>query len=212
MKAQSAPYLATYSLAARDPRSGALGVAVASKFLAVGALVPFVRAGVGAVATQARTNLAYGPAVLDLLEDGGRPDEAVRAVRSADESAQYRQLGVVAADGRSAGATGSGCREWAGNVCGPDFAIQGNILAGPQVLEAMTAAWEHAAGLGFPQKLLAVLRAGEEHGGDARGKQSAALLVVLPDGTKTDLRVDDHREPVAELGRLLSLCEAGGQR
>lgn len=203
--------MATYSIAARDPATGALGVAVASKFLAVGALVPFVQAGVGAVATQARTNMTYGPQVLELLASGVPPSEAARMVQAADGLPEYRQLGIVAAGGPGATVTGSGCRPWAGGLCGADFAIQGNVLRGPGVVEAMAAAWQETTGWqAFGRRLLRVLDAGEERGGDARGRQAAALLTVLPDGTKTDLRVDDHPEPLRELARLLALWETQG--
>lgn len=204
------PYIATFSLAARDERTGALGVAVASKFLAVGAYVPWVKAGVGAVATQARTNLSYGPAVLDLLEQGLPPETAGAQVRSADPGAERRQLGVVAADGSSHSFTGAACSGWAGGSSGPGFAAQGNILAGPEVLAALVDSWHGAAGLPFAERLLAALLAAEQAGGDRRGRQAAALLTAGGGTGAIDLRVDDHREPVAELRRLLALQRSSG--
>jgi len=200
------PDIATFSIAARDADSGLLGVAVASKFLAVGAYVPFVRAGIGAVATQARTNLEYGPQVLDLLEGGVAPAECSRRVRNKDPMAERRQLGIVAVNGQSNTFTGAACTAWAGGVAGADYAIQGNILAGPKVVQAMQAAWL-ASRFAFPERLLAVLEAGEAAGGDSRGRQAAALVVAgsgLGRHARLDLRVDDADQPVMSLAHLLS--------
>lgn len=203
----------TFSIVARSADGTAYGVAVASKFLAVGAAVPAARAGVGAVATQAWANLAYRPEVLGLLEDIGDAQAAVDEVTGRDDMRDHRQLGVVAAAGSGAGWTGSECMPWAGGAVGDGYAIQGNILAGPEVVAAMEQAWlgsDPAAALGV--RLLAALHAGDRAGGDRRGRQSAALLVVTPDGgygggsdVLADLRVDDHPDPVPELGRLLGL-------
>jgi len=198
--------IATFSLAALDPDSGALGVAVASKFLAVGAYVPFVRAEVGAVATQARTNLSYGPRVLELLEDGHSPAAASELVRAGDPGASRRQLGIVTADGASHSFTGADCTAWAGGASGPGFAAQGNILTGPEVLDALVAEWTGSAELPFARRLLAALTAAERAGGDSRGRQAAAL-VVSGGAQDVNLRVDDHAEPLAELLRLLSLAD-----
>ena len=181
-------------------------MAVASKFLAVGAYVPFVKAGVGAVATQARTNLTYGPRALQLLKGGHGPAEASRLVRLQDDSADRRQLGVVAVNGASHTFTGDACTAWAGGVAGPGYAIQGNILSGAEVIQAMEEAWLAGMGAGFARRLLLALQAGEAAGGDSRGRQAAALLVADA-GREINLRVDDANEPVTELCRLLELWQ-----
>lgn len=198
----------TFSIVGRD--GDAYGVAVASKFLAVGSAVPAARAGVGAVATQAYANLAYRPQGLDLLAGGASSSDAIEALTQADDGRDHRQVGVVSAAG-AATYTGSACHDWAGGRAGDDYAVQGNILVGEQVVEAMEAAWTASAGAPLAQRLLAALRAGDEAGGDRRGRQSAAIVVVRPgagyggDDTELDLRVDDHEQPVAELERLASL-------
>ncbi|HLV12095.1 MAG TPA: DUF1028 domain-containing protein [Trueperaceae bacterium] len=205
------PPVATFSLVARDPDTGDLGVAVASKFLAVGAYVPTAVAGVGAVASQAHVNTTYGQRAIDMLAGGASPADCVRAFRESDDGSEVRQFGIVAADGASASHTGAECLAWAGGVAGDGFAAQGNILAGPRVVDALVAGVARRD-LPFPERLVAALAAAEEAGGDARGRQSAALLVVgegkgyagLTDRW-IDLRVDDHPTPVAELGRLLAL-------
>ena len=198
----------TFSIVGRD--GDAYGVAVASKFLAVGYAVPAARAGVGAVATQAYANLAYGPQGLDALAGGATSAEAVERLTSADDGRDQRQVGIVSASG-GATFTGSACHTWAGGRCGADYAVQGNILVGEQVVEAMERAWTSSAGSPLTTRLLAALRAGDEAGGDKRGRQSAAILVVRPgagyggDDTEIDLRVDDHEQPVPELERLVAL-------
>jgi uncharacterized Ntn-hydrolase superfamily protein len=199
---------ATFSIAAFDPETDALGVAVQSKFLAVGAVVPWARAGVGAVATQAMANFSYGPRGLDLMSGGRSADETVRALISADDEREHRQLGVVDARGRAATFTGEECFEWAGGVAGEHYAAQGNILVGRETVEAMADTFEGTSG-DLAGRLLAALDAGQAAGGDSRGKQSAALLVVREGGgyggdndRVVDLRVDDHPEPVSELTRL----------
>ena len=205
------PLIATFSLTARDPDTGDLAVAVASKYLAVGAVVPFAKAGVGAIATQARSNMSYGPRALELLAAGATPEDCAREFSSSDEAFSTRQFGIVRADGASYSHTGTDCLDWAGGVTGPDFAAQGNILTGPDVVDAMVNVWTGSY-LPFPERLVAALAAAEAAGGDSRGRQSAALLVVgegrgyggLSDRW-IDLRVDDHTEPVAELERLLEL-------
>lgn len=205
------PLVATYSIVARDPATNDLGVAVASKFLAVGAYVPAARAGVGAVATQAHVNTTYGQRALELMERGATPDDCVAAFREGDESFDVRQVGIVAANGASASHTGSACHAWAGGVTGPNFAAQGNILTGPEVVDALVSAMADDT-LPFPERLVAALAAAEEAGGDRRGRQSASLLVVgeakgyagLTDRW-IDLRVDDHHAPVEELKRILAL-------
>jgi len=206
--------VATFSIAAFDPRTGDLGVAVQSKFLAVGTVVPWARAGVGAVATQAWANPAFGPEGLALLADGSSAEETVRALVDADEGRERRQVGVVDAGGQAASYTGKGCFPWAGGVEGDGFCCQGNILAGEAVVKDMAAAFTRAreAGEGeLADWLVAALRAGQAAGGDRRGRQSAALLVVREGagygGTDryVDLRVDDHATPIEELARLLEL-------
>ncbi len=203
--------VATFSLAARDPDTGDLGVAVASKFLAVGAVVPSAVARVGAVASQAHVNTSYGLRALGMMAEGASPDACVGAFRTTDEHAEVRQVGIVAADGRSASFTGRSCHAWAGGVSGPGFAAQGNILAGPEVVDALVRGLARAE-LAFPERLVAALAAADAAGGDRRGRQSAALLVVSSGkgyGGLTDrwidLRVDDHPAPVGELERLLRL-------
>lgn len=210
-RARREPLVATFSIAARDPATGDLGVAVASKFLAVGAYVPAAKAGVGAVATQAHVNTTYMSRALDLLAEGASPDDCVAAFRADDAGIETRQFGIVAADGASATFTGGSCHVWAGGVAGPNFAAQGNILAGPEVVDALVATFTEAE-VPFPERLVLALAAADGMGGDRRGRQSAALLVVgeakgyagLTDRW-IDLRVDDHPDPVIELGRLLDL-------
>lgn len=204
----------TFSIVGRDGATGDLGVAVASKFLAVGALVPFVRSGVGAVATQSYVNPTFGPEGLRLLAAGASPAEVSAQFQREDQGIVQRQFGLVDASGRGETFTGAGCHGWAGGVVGPDVAIQGNILVGPAVAQAMLDAWLSAAGEGLPRRLLLALRAGDAAGGDRRGRQSAALLCAGPGrgyGGLTDdwvnLRADDHADPCAELDRLLGLHE-----
>ncbi|WP_213456402.1 DUF1028 domain-containing protein [Rhizomonospora bruguierae] len=203
----------TFSIVARGADGRALGVAVASKFLAVGAAVPAAEAGVGAIATQAFANLAYQPQALALLRTGVPPADVVAGLVAADVGRGHRQVGVVGPTGDGATFTGPQCHDWAGGVTGDGYAIQGNILAGEGVIRAMEAAWLESTGEPrLAHRLLAALAAGDEAGGDRRGRQSAALYVVEKDkgygGTSdvaVDLRVDDHPRPVAELSRLLDL-------
>jgi uncharacterized Ntn-hydrolase superfamily protein len=204
----------TFSIVAFDADSDSWGIAVASKFLAVGAVVPWGRAGAGAVATQAMANLAYGPDGLDLLADGLPADQVVARLTDADDGYEHRQVGVVDARGRGATFTGGSCLDWAGGEAGDGYAVQGNILVGPQVVAEMTRAWQHRAGEAFERRLLAALAAGDRSGGDRRGRQSAALRIWREGAAyggildiAADLRVDDHRAPVDELGRLLDLHE-----
>jgi uncharacterized Ntn-hydrolase superfamily protein len=195
-----------------------VGVAVQSKYFAVGAVVPWARAGVGAVATQAAGVAAYGPAVLAQLEQGVGPEEALRRALAGDDGRETRQLGVVSADGVVAVHTGSRCNEWAGDVVGDGFAALGNILAGPAVVEEMARAFRETPGL-LSERLLAGLEAAQAAGGDRRGQQSAALIVErrgAADETRegidrvVDLRVDDHPQPVAELRRLIGIQQVWG--
>jgi uncharacterized Ntn-hydrolase superfamily protein len=203
----------TFSIVARDPATGDLGIAIASRALAVGAIAPFARAGVGAVSTQAMPNVAYGPAGLERMAAGEDPEAILETLTGADELASRRQVGMVDATGRAATWTGTACMSWAGGRVAPGVAVQGNILAGPEVVDAMLAAYEAATGT-FPQRLVAALRAGDQAGGDSRGRQSAALLVRRTKGGISglddrwiDLRVDDHTDPTAELARLLAVLE-----
>lgn len=207
----SRPLIATFSIAARDPATGDLGVAVASKFLAVGAYVPTAKAGIGAVASQAAGNTTYGGRALELLASGASPAACAEEFEATDPGFQTRQLGIVAADGVSFTFTGSQCNAWAGGIAGENFAAQGNILTGADVVDAMVEVF-HREDLPFPERLTECLVAADAAGGDSRGRQSAALLVVGAGkgfGSLTDrwidLRIDDHEQPVAELVRLLEL-------
>jgi uncharacterized Ntn-hydrolase superfamily protein len=184
---------------------------VASKFLAVGAAVPAARAGAGAVATQALANLAYGPQGLERLAAGENAQSVVDALTGADDERDHRQLGIVDAKGNAATYTGVQCFDWAGGVKGAGFCCQGNILVGPQVVDEMRAAFENRQGE-LAVRLLAAVRAGDTVGGDRRGRQSAALLVVREGGgygggndRAVDLRVDDNADPTTELERLFDL-------
>jgi uncharacterized Ntn-hydrolase superfamily protein len=200
----------TYSIVARDPQTGDFGIAVQSKFLAVGAVVPWARAGVGAIATQAFANVAYGPQGLDLLADGYAADEVLRRLVAADDGREHRQVGVVDAQGRSATHTGRDCFAWAGGRTGENFAAQGNILADAPVVDGLVDTFL-AGGRPFPELLVACLAAAEEAGGDRRGRESASLLVVRHAGgfgggndRWIDMRVDQHDDPIGELGRVLA--------
>jgi uncharacterized Ntn-hydrolase superfamily protein len=203
----------TFSIVARSADGRSYGVAVASRFLAVGAAVPAAEADVGALATQSYANLAYRPQGLTLLRTGVAAADVVAGLTAADPGRAQRQLGVVGPTGDGATFTGADCHDWAGGFAGDGYAIQGNILAGKQVVVAMVEAWaasDPAAPLG--RRLLGALLGGDRAGGDRRGRQSAALLVVAKGqgygGTSdvvAELRVDDHPDPVPELGRLLDL-------
>jgi uncharacterized Ntn-hydrolase superfamily protein len=201
----------TFSIVAFDPRNGDLGIAVQSKFLAVGAAVPWARAGAGAIATQALANLSYGPDGLELLSKGASAPEAVETLTAADEQRDHRQLGIVDAQGRAMSYTGAQCMNWAGHIVGPHFACQGNILVSGATVQAMAKAFQETAGE-LAERLVAALAAGQAAGGDRRGQQSAALLVVRTGGSYggytdryIDLRVDDHPHPIEELARVLRL-------
>jgi uncharacterized Ntn-hydrolase superfamily protein len=203
--------LSTFSIVAADPTERELGIAVQSKFLAVGAVVPWLEAGVGAIATQAWANTAFGPLALERLRQGEPPELVARALVSGDEGAQDRQFGIVDACGLAATFTGSRCIASAGGVTGHGFAAQGNCLAGPGVVPAIATAFVGASGT-LADRLVAALAAGQRAGGDKRGQQSAALIVVKPNGgyggfndRYVDLRVDDHPAPIDELARLLEL-------
>jgi uncharacterized Ntn-hydrolase superfamily protein len=192
----------TWSIIARDA-SGAFGVAIASKFLAVGALCPHARSGVGAIATQALVNPLYASRGLDALERGEAPAAIVEQLTAPDEGRTHRQVHLIAADGRTAAYTGDACIDWCGSMAGAGFSVAGNMLAGPQVVEATAAAYRSGSDLPFAERLIAALAAGDAAGGDKRGKQAAALRVhTTEEYCALDLRVDDHPEPIQELRRL----------
>lgn len=205
------PAVSTFSIAAYDPETKELGVAVQSKFIAVGSVVPWAKAGVGAVATQAFANTTFGPRGLELLEKGVSPDEVLVQLLEADRGRERRQVGLVNAKGQSATFTGSLCNAWAGGLAGENYCVQGNILAGEEVVKAMEKGFKEAAG-DLGDRLIAALQAGQEAGGDTRGKQSAALLVVREgwgyagfNDRYRDLRVDDHADPIVELKRVYEM-------
>jgi uncharacterized Ntn-hydrolase superfamily protein len=209
----------TFSIIARDAETGDLGGAVQSKFLGVGGVVLHGRAGVGMVATQAWANVSYGPRGLALLEAGAGARQALDVLLGADDQPGQRQAAIVDAAGRVAAHTGGECPDWAGHHTGDGVSCQGNILVSGATVEAMAATFLQGAGLPFPERLVAALDAGQAAGGDARGQQSAALLVVREGGgygggsdRLVDLRVDDHATPIAELGRLLALHRRYFQR
>jgi uncharacterized Ntn-hydrolase superfamily protein len=201
----------TFSIVAYDPATKQWGVAVASRVLAVGAVVPWARAGAGAVATQSATNVTYGSKGLELLAKGKSAEEVVKELTEADEGRDHRQVGIVDARGNAAHFTGKSCSAWAGAKSGKHYTCQGNLLAGEKVVEDMAKAFEAAKGP-LAWRLLVAMEAGEKAGGDKRGKQSAALLVVCKgrgsggrNDRYLDLRVDDHKAPVEELARILAL-------
>jgi uncharacterized Ntn-hydrolase superfamily protein len=204
--------IATYSIVACDLERGEWGVGVQSKFLAVGAFVPWAEADVGAIATQAFANVRYGPEGLRLLDEGLTAEEVVASLTEADEGRDHRQLGVVDAEGRAATYTGSSCLEWAGGVTGEEYAAQGNILVSKETVTALAQAFEGSGGQPLAERLLEALAAAQLAGGDRRGQQSSSLLVVKKDGgyggtsdVAVDLRVDDHERPVEELRRIYEL-------
>jgi uncharacterized Ntn-hydrolase superfamily protein len=207
--------IATYSICACDLDAGQWGVATQSKFLAVGSVVPWAAPHVGAIATQSYANPRYGPDGLELLRGGATAADVVAQLTAADPDAALRQLGVVDGTGESATFTGAGCHAWAGGVTGAGYAIQGNILVSEETVTAMQAAFDSTPDQPLADRLLACLVAAEAAGGDRRGRQSAALLVVESDGgyaglcdTLVDLRVDDHADPVPELQRLHAIHSA----
>lgn len=201
--------IATFSFVAQDTTAGISGVIVASKFFAVGSVVPWGRGDVGAIATQAYGNTTFGPRGLDLLAAGASPEQTLAILLESDPGRDSRQVGIVDARGRSATYTGSACMAWAGGRSGPGYAAQGNILTGPEVVDAMVASYLASEGQYLGDRLLAALEAGEAAGGDSRGKQSAAFLLVATgkgyagfNDILCDLRVDDHEDPFAELRRI----------
>jgi len=213
--ADVAPLVATFSVVGFDPATGDLGVAVQSKFFGVGSVVPWAKAGVGAVATQSRANVNYGSEGLALLQTGKDAREALKQLTEADAKSAVRQAGFVDAKGNAASFTGTNCQPWAGHREGKHFCVQGNILAGPEVVDEMAKAFEAARkveGSELADWLVAALEAGQKAGGDKRGQQSAALLVVRDkagydraNDRFIDLRVEDHVEPIKELARLLEI-------
>jgi uncharacterized Ntn-hydrolase superfamily protein len=193
----------TWSIIARDEHTGRVGIVVATRFFAVGALVPHIETDVGAVATQAFINPHYGPQGLALLREGRSAAEVVDALTRADPGRHNRQLHVMDRSGRFAAYTGAACIDWCGHEVGATFSVAGNMLAGPAVLAETIRAYEAAAALPFARRLLAAMQAGEAAGGDKRGRQSAALLIHDGEAYPLyDLRVDDHPDPLAELARL----------
>jgi uncharacterized Ntn-hydrolase superfamily protein len=193
----------TWSIIARDPSTGQIGIAVATRFFAVGARVPHIAPGVGGVATQALINPYYGIDGVKLLSDGRSPREVVDTLIAADAGREARQLHVMDIKGRIAAPTGAECVDWCGHIQGDGFSLAGNMLAGAAVLNDTAQAFIANAGLPFAQRLIAAMKAGEAAGGDKRGKQSAALLIQgEEEWSELDLRVDDHEDPLRELARL----------
>jgi len=197
----------TWSIIARDEATGRVGIAVATRFFAVGALVPYIRTGAGAVASQAFINPHYGPQGLALLEAGTSAEETVRRLTAADEGRHNRQLHAMDREGRFAAYTGAACIDWCGHRTRDGFSVAGNMLAGAAVLAETIRAYESGAALPFALRLIAAMRASEAAGGDKRGRQSAALLIHdCEDYPLYDLRVDDHADPLAELARLVEVA------
>jgi uncharacterized Ntn-hydrolase superfamily protein len=206
------PRLSTYSLVACDLDAREWGIAVQSKFLAVGAVVPWAEPEIGAVATQALANVAYGPRGLDLLRQGLAAEDVVARLTEADDGRADRQLGVVDGDGQAASYTGSSCLHWAGGRTGAGYAAQGNILVSGDTVDALARTFEQTVGQPLSERLLEALAAAQAAGGDSRGQQSASLLVVKKGGgyggtsdVMIDLRVDDHPAPIEELRRLYEM-------
>jgi uncharacterized Ntn-hydrolase superfamily protein len=202
----------TFSIIAVDPERQEIGVAVQSKFLAAGAVVPWARAGVGAVATQSFTDVTFGDRGLELLRSGKSPDEVLSSLLEGDPQRKLRQVGIVAADGRSATFTGAECLEWAGGSSGPGYAVQGNILAGPGVVDGLLVGFQRTPEQPLARRLVEALREAQRAGGDRRGQEAAGLLVVAPNAgyggnhdRMIDLRVDHHDQPIEELAKLLDI-------
>jgi uncharacterized Ntn-hydrolase superfamily protein len=214
------PQVNTFSIVAFDPRTGDLGVAVQSKYFNVGSVVPWAKAGVGAIATQALAKVSYGPDGLAAMTKGDTAKGALAILLEADPSRARRQVAMIDARGEVAVHTGADCHDWAGHRIGKHYAVQGNLLVGEETVKAMAEAFEKARGEGegageLAEWMMAALKAGQQAGGDRRGQQSAALLVVRALGGNggesdryIDLRVEDHAEPIAELSRLLKMKRA----
>jgi uncharacterized Ntn-hydrolase superfamily protein len=211
--ARAAEPIATFSIVGCDPTTGELGVAVQSKFFAVGAVVPWARAGVGAIATQAFANTTYGPIGLDLLAKGIPPEDVLRSLLESDSLREQRQVGIIDSKGRTATHTGRECIAWAGHVSGDGFTAQGNILVGEATVQAMARAFQETSGM-LGERLMRALEEGQKAGGDSRGMQSAAILIVREgagyggyNDRYCDLRVDDHADPIGELRRIFDLWQ-----
>jgi uncharacterized Ntn-hydrolase superfamily protein len=201
----------TWSIVAHDPNSGAFAVAVATKAFAVGASCPFVRAGVGAVSTQSMTNRYLGPAILDAMARGLPPAAAIEGALAGDQGRGIRQVHAVDRNGRTAAWTGGNCVEWCGSVSAGGISVAGNMLAGEPTVAATLASWKANRDMPMPDRLMTAMEAGEEAGGDRRGKQSAAMVMVTTeDFPDLNLRVDDHAEPLRELRRLLAIWKVEG--
>lgn len=205
------PIVATFSIVGRDPATGELGIAVQSKFLSVGSVVNWAQWGAGAIATQSYANTSFGPRGLELLRQGLSAQEALDRLIADDPGQRSRQVGIVDMQGRAATYTGDDCLPWAGGIAGDNFAAQGNILVDERTVQAMAETFQNTAG-DLAHRLTEALDAGQQAGGDSRGRQSAALYIVKEKGgyggmndRYIDLRVDDHPEPILELKRLLGL-------
>ena len=203
----------TFSIVAYDPKNKEWGVAVQSKFVAVGSIVPFAKANVGAIATQALANTSYGPKGLQLLKSGLKANEVLEQLLKDDDLMEERQVGIVDTMGNVASFTGKNCFEWAGHVIGNNFACQGNILASEKVVQGMVDAFEDTSG-DLVEKFFAALEAGQKNGGDRRGKESAAILIVKNEGAYDggtdryiDIRVDEHSEPIKELKKVFEIYD-----
>jgi len=203
--------ISTFSIIARDSETNELGVAVQSKFIAVGSVVPYAKAGIGAVASQAWGNVQYGPVGLKLLSQGIRTEQIIALMIKTDPLQKHRQVAIINQDGNTSNHTGTECLNWAGTRSGKNFSVQGNLLTSPQVVEAMANSFKKSSGF-LAERLIMALQAGQDAGGDKRGMQSAALLVVkenwgyggLNDRFR-DLRVDDHSNPIQELNRIYKI-------
>lgn len=204
--------VATFSIIGFDPNTGEHGIAVQSKFLSVGSVVPWAKANIGAVATQSWANTSFGPKALSLLEEGFRPDEIVEILIKNDDGKDLRQFAIIDSNGNTAAFTGKDCFDWAGHINGQNYSCQGNILVSEETVKAMSDYFVHSEGLPLAERLINALDAGQNAGGDSRGRQSAAVLIVKEKGgyggyndRALDLRVDDHPEPIEELKRLYEL-------
>jgi len=192
----------TWSIVARGA-DGAFGIAIASRFFAVGMLCPHTRSGVGAVATQALVNPHYGPKGLDLMQGGVLPSSVVQKILAEDEGRNHRQVHLINAQGKVAAHTGSACIDWCGHLAGDGFSVAGNMLTGPEVIQATAEKFLKEKNLTFAERLISALHAGEAAGGDKRGKQAAALRIhTTEEYPSLDIRVDDHEDPIVELKRL----------
>ena len=201
----------TFSIVAYDPKNKEWGVAVQSKFVAVGSIVPFAKANVGAIATQALANTSYGPKGLQLLKNGLKVGDVIERLLEDDDLMEERQVGIVDTKGKVASFTGKNCFEWAGHIVGKNFACQGNILASEKVIQGMANAFENTSG-DLVEKFFAALEMGQKNGGDRRGKESAAILIVKKEGAYDggtdryiDIRVDEHPEPIKELKKVFEI-------